>query len=136
MLFTTSTQVRFAHIDAAAIVFYPRYFEMLNGAVEDWFAEMGCDFRTMHVDERMGVPTVKLECDFIEPSFLGDTLAITLNPLHLGTSSCKVDFSVSCDGQDRLRGALILVCMDLDLHKSRPWPQALRQNMLGASEAV
>ena len=31
--------VRFAHCDPAGIVFYARYFEMINGVVEDWVRE-------------------------------------------------------------------------------------------------
>jgi 4-hydroxybenzoyl-CoA thioesterase len=68
MPFSTNVTVRFAHVDAAAIVFYPCYFEMMNGAVEDWFASLGWDFRAMHVVRQMGVPTVKLECEFMAPS--------------------------------------------------------------------
>ena len=53
MLFTTTVQVRFADVDPAGIVFYPRYFEMLNGAVEDWFAQqLGLDFATMHLERQ------------------------------------------------------------------------------------
>ena len=37
MSFQISTKVRFGDVDPAGIVFYPRYFEMLNAAVEDWF---------------------------------------------------------------------------------------------------
>lgn len=51
MPFVTTAKVRFAHADAAGIVFYPRYFEMLNGAVEDWFEQdIGLDFKTLHLD--------------------------------------------------------------------------------------
>ena len=36
---------RGAHTDPAGIVFYPRYFEMINAQVEDWFTgPLGCDF--------------------------------------------------------------------------------------------
>lgn len=126
MSFTTDMVVRFAHVDAAAIVFYPRYFEMLNGAVEDWFAAMGCDFRRMHMTRRMGVPTVRLESQFVAPSSLGDVLTISLSPQHLSTSSCALDFTMTSGGRDRVRGAMTLVCMNLDLQKSMPWPDALR----------
>ena len=30
--------VRFSHCDPAGIVYFPRYFDMINGVVEDWFA--------------------------------------------------------------------------------------------------
>jgi 4-hydroxybenzoyl-CoA thioesterase len=63
--FQTTALVRFAHIDAAGIVFYPRYLEMLNGAVEDWCDQaLGADFYTLHVVRKIGLPTVKLQVDF------------------------------------------------------------------------
>ena len=37
MAFTVTQRVRFQHCDPAGIVFYPRYFEMLNATIEEWF---------------------------------------------------------------------------------------------------
>ena len=57
-VFTTERRVRFADCDAAGIVFFPRYFEMLNGVVEDWFAgPLQTSFRELHVDRQVSVPT-------------------------------------------------------------------------------
>ena len=73
MSFISRQQVRFAHVDAAGIVFYPRYFEMLNAAIEDYFAEyVGVDFRALHIVRGLGVPTVKIEAEFAAPSRRGD----------------------------------------------------------------
>ena len=38
MPFTLTHTVRFGDCDPAAIVFYPRYYEMLNATIEEWFA--------------------------------------------------------------------------------------------------
>ena len=35
--FHSDMLVRFSHCDPAGIVFYPQYFIMFNGLVEDWF---------------------------------------------------------------------------------------------------
>ncbi|MEP6869978.1 MAG: acyl-CoA thioesterase, partial [Novosphingobium sp.] len=92
MAFETSTQIRFAHVDGAGIVFYPRYFEILNAAVEDWFAEaLGADFRSMHHERGIGVPTVQLNAEFLAPSLLGDELAVRITPRHVGRSSCTYE---------------------------------------------
>jgi 4-hydroxybenzoyl-CoA thioesterase len=138
MAFETTTQVRFAHVDAAAIVFYPRYFEMLNAAVEDWCAEaLGVDFRTMHLERRIGVPTVKLDVEFVSPSLLGDRLVIALRPREIGRTSCRLDFVFAGDGRDRLRGQAVLVCMDVDAQRAVPWPDDMRARMTeGLAEAL
>lgn len=138
MAFETSTEVRFAHVDAAGIVFYPRYFEMLNAAVEDWCAgALGVDFRTMHLDRRIGVPTVKLDVEFVAPSLLGDRLTITLRPREIGRTSCRLDFAFSGDGRERLRGQSVLVCMDVDAQRAVAWPDDMRARMAeGLAEAL
>ena len=43
--FVSQVEVRFRHCDPAGIVFYPRYFEMINDFVEEWFDKgMGLPF--------------------------------------------------------------------------------------------
>ena len=37
--FTKKEKVRFQHVDYAGIVFYPRFLEMLNNLVEDFYEE-------------------------------------------------------------------------------------------------
>ncbi len=125
MSFVHTTPVRFAHVDAAGIVFYPRFFEMLNAAVEDWFAALGRDFRALHLEDRIGTPTVRLETEFLAPAMLGDELAITLTPVKVGTSSCTYRFDFAVAGAPKLNGEGVLVCMDLDAQRSRPWPEGL-----------
>jgi 4-hydroxybenzoyl-CoA thioesterase len=132
MPFVHHTPVRFAHVDAAGIVFYPRFFEMLNAAVEDWFAALGRDFRSLHIDDGIGTPTVRLECDFLAPAMLGDALEIALMPVKVGTSSCTYRFAFSTGNTLHLKGEGVLVCMDLDAKRSRPWPEAIATSLRAA----
>jgi len=127
MPYTTHCPVRFAHVDAAGIVFYPRYFEMLNGAVEDWFAEqLGADFASLHLDRRIGVPTVSLQSEFMAPSRLGTMLEITLSVTKLGRSSLALEIVFAAEGVQRLVARPVLVCIDLDSGQSIAWPEDLR----------
>jgi 4-hydroxybenzoyl-CoA thioesterase len=129
MKFRHETVIRFAHVDAAGIVFYPRYFELLNAAVEDWFAAMGRDFATLHLDQRIGTPTVALECQFIAPGRLGDPLSIDIAVERVGTSSCRFAFAMHSDGTARLNGIATLVCINLGTGKSRAWPSDIAAAM-------
>lgn len=132
MAFVHLERVRFAHVDAAGIVFYPRFFEMLNAAVEDWFAALGRDFRALHLDDRIGTPTVRLEVEFLAPAMLGDELAVALTPLKVGTSSCTYRFAFTSGEILRLKGEGVLVCIDLDAQRSRPWPEAIAISLRAA----
>ncbi|MEO5708181.1 MAG: thioesterase family protein [Alteraurantiacibacter sp.] len=130
MAFQTTALVRFAHVDGAGIVFYPRYFEMLNGAVEDWFArDLGSDFHAMHSARGIGVPTVQLSAQFLAPSMLGEDLTIRLDATRIGRSSCDYTAAFTCDGRDRVHVSATLVCMELAAQTAVPWPDDLRLAM-------
>lgn len=130
MSFTTRSKVRFAHVDAAGIVFYPRYFEMLNGAVEDWFAEgLGVGFAELHLTRGLGVPTVSLDSRFAAPSRLGDELDITIEVKSVGRSSCAVVYTVACGDEVRMTAEGVLVCMILAEGRSAPWPDDVRDGL-------
>ncbi|WP_326522995.1 acyl-CoA thioesterase [Sphingomonas sp.] len=131
--FVAATTVRFGDVDAAGIVFYPRYFEMLNTAIEDWFEHgLGETFGRLHLGRRIGVPTVKLEAEFPAPSLLGERLSVQLSPRRVGRSSCTIAFSFTGDGVARVTGVVTIVCMDLDKRLAVPWPDDLRAGMVAS----
>ena len=67
--------VRFGHCDPAGIVFYPRYFEMLNELIEDWFAHaLGLPFDVLIGQRGVGMPTAQLDTRFLRVSRHGDRL--------------------------------------------------------------
>lgn len=131
MSFVLELPVRFAHVDAAGIVFYPRYFEMLNAAVEEWFAaRTGVTFADLHLIDRHGVPTVSLQSQFVAPSRLGDQLEIEIVLTKLGRSSCDLAYRITSGGAERVTASAVLVYMDLDSGRAQPWPDAMRVGLL------
>jgi 4-hydroxybenzoyl-CoA thioesterase len=128
--FTTTRRVRFADCDAAGIVFFPRYFEMLNGVVEDWFAgPLGASFRELHVERHVSVPTAAVEARFIAPSRLEDELTFALTVTRLGGASCGLRHRISAGGQLRFEATQTIVYVGASL-KPEPWPEALRARIL------
>ncbi len=125
-VFTVDRRVRFADCDAAGIVFYPRYFEMLNGVVEDWFAgPLGISFRELHQERHVSVPTAAVEARFIAPSRLEDELNFELSVTRLGGASCGLRHRISSGGQVRFEATQTIVYVGTAL-KPEPWPDALR----------
>ena len=119
--------MRFAHVDAAGIVFYPRYFEMLNAAVEDYFSDVvGVPFAEMHLKRGLGVPTVKLDAEFRSPSRLGDRLEFRLCVSRVGRSSAEIAADITCEAEVRWRAKIVLVCMDLREGRAVAWPDDMR----------
>ena len=135
-VFTTERSVRFADCDAAGIVFFPRYFEMLNGAVEDWFAgPLQISFRELHVNRRVSVPTAAVEARFIAPSRLEDELTFALTVTRLGRSSCSLRHRISAGGTLRFEASQTFVYVGLSL-KPEPWPEDLRARMANYLETA
>lgn len=124
MAFVYRQEVLFRHCDPARIVFFPRYFEMLNDVVEAFFATIpGHGFAQMHPDN--GVPTAKIEAQFMAPSRHGDVLEFALSFTRVGTSSAATAFHGTCDGQTRLTASSVLVYVGPDLRPC-PWPAPVR----------
>lgn len=122
--------VRFAHCDPAGIIFYPRFFEILNGIVEDWFAEaLGLSFGRLLKDYGLGTPMVDVHVKFIKPCFLDNILATEFLLTHLGNSSAK--FTVKCyvSGQLNIVSEGVLVCSKQDLSSSEIWPKIIKTKM-------
>ena len=86
--FTRSVPVRFSHCDPAGIVYFPHYFNMFNGLIEDWYtAELGYNYAEMIMGSQFGFPFVHIECDFKIPSRMGDVIDLTLLVERIGRSS-------------------------------------------------
>ncbi|MGP9768331.1 acyl-CoA thioesterase [Halomonas sp. AOP13-D3-9] len=130
MAFTTQRKVRFQHCDPAGIVFYPRYFEMINSVVEDWFEEvLHHDFNQLHVETGRGVPTAAIDTQFHAPSRLGERLTFKLTVQSVGRSSLTIQVVAYCGEQKRLTSDSTLVFVDLSSGKSMPWTEAIRQHI-------
>lgn len=129
--FTRKVLIRFRHCDPAGIVFYPRYFEMINDFVEEWFDQgLGFSFETLHVEHRIGTPLASVQCDFSAPSRWNETLTQTLVVRRIGGASFNADIRfVGAAGDVRLNARLTIVTVDLDRMKSTAMPDDLRQRM-------
>jgi len=122
--------VRFAHCDAAGWMFYPRAFELVNGIVEDWFANgLGYSFKTMHLQDGLGVPTVRVETEFLSAAQLGDMLDFELTVAAIGRSSVDLAIAASTNGSPRFLTNLRIVFTRLGERKSIAIPDSLRNAM-------
>jgi 4-hydroxybenzoyl-CoA thioesterase len=117
-------RVLFQHCDPAGMVFYPRYFEMINACVETWFEqEVEVPFNQMHLQLGLSVPTVSTQTKFHAPSHLGDRLIFQMQVQKCGGSSLQLNISVSCDEQLRLTNETTLVLVEQKSGRPTPWRQ-------------
>ena len=130
-VFVSPQKILFQHCDPARIVFYPRYFEIINAVVEQWYEEaVGVSFAEMHMVREEGVPTLKTQAYFPAPSRLGELLQFSLRVVKMGTSSVDLDIQAECDGEVRVEAKLTLVHISNNTGKSKPWPDDMRGPMM------
>lgn len=111
--FEKQQKIKFNHCDLAGIVFYPRFFEMLNELVEDWFEEeLNYSFLIMHPEN--GVPTVDINIQFKSVARLGDVLIKRLWVEELSDRSLKYRFEFMNDSKITLKGTAVLVNVALN----------------------
>ncbi len=108
--------VRFGDCDPAGIVYFPRFFDLFHQAMETWFpAELGFGYDEFIRGRKLGFPAVRSEADFERPSRFGETLAIELRVTRIGRTSIGFGYAITGpQGESRVRGASVCVCMDLD----------------------
>ncbi|MFN3937755.1 MAG: acyl-CoA thioesterase [Gemmobacter sp.] len=124
--------IEFNHCDPAGIVFYPRYFEMTNSVVENFFADVvGYSFARMHGEgARNGVPTVRIACEFRAASRLGERLPFRLQVVSVGRSSLGLKITARMGEELRLSAEITLVWIDNG--RAAPWPAEVRERLMEA----
>lgn len=133
--FYSDTLVRFSHCDPAGIIFYPQYFVMFNGLVEDWFNHaLGIDYARFITDRRLGLPMVNIQCDFLAPSKIGEVITLTLNVERIGNSSIQLLTQAVYAAKVRLSAKLTLCVNSLASGRAVPIPDDLRQRLADFKE--
>jgi len=131
--FIKEEKIRFQHVDYAGIVFYPRFLEMLNALVEDWFEEaLERPFSTIH--ETNGIPTVDLKVQFKKAARLGETLTKYLWVKNLGGASVNCGFRFKdAEGNTCLEGEVTLVNVAISKHrnaiKAEPFSEDMKEKI-------
>lgn len=128
--------IEFNHCDPAGIVFYPRYFEMINSVIENFFREvLHYPFRRITLEERAGVPTVHIETDFRAPSRLGEVVDFGLEIEKIGGASVIFAIRAAVADEVRLDAKMTLVWMT-PKGRSAPWPEEIRNRMVAFKETA
>jgi 4-hydroxybenzoyl-CoA thioesterase len=154
MVFTTEKLIRFHHCDPAGIVYYPRYFELLHEAQEDWLAHIGHPEHAM-IASGFGLPIVGIDTQFSGMCRFGERVWIDVSVRKLGNSSLGMRYclyskessipgglwpktpqnapsentSQATEATERivkLQAQSVVVYTDLKASKAAPWSAELR----------
>jgi 4-hydroxybenzoyl-CoA thioesterase len=126
-------RIRFAHCDPAGIVYFPQYLVMTNILVEEWFNErLRIDCAHMIQTRRVGLPIVKLDCEFSKPSRMGETIALSLSVTRVGRRSIGIVIVASGGGGEvRFRATQVLVTTSLESGQSIDIPDDIATALAG-----
>ncbi|HLL24503.1 MAG TPA: thioesterase family protein [Kofleriaceae bacterium] len=149
MSFSFTTPVRFADIDHAGIVYYPRFFHFFHLAFEElWRARLGPRAYVELLDrDRVGFPAVRAECTFHAPLRFGDTAEIEVTVTKLGSKSITFRYRIyrtgdSSDERPRTlcaEGSVVCAVVDLAKFIAIPVPErviALLEDLVEKSSSL
>ncbi len=122
-------KILFRHCDPDGFVFYPRLVEIVNDAVEGFFAEvLAWPFERML--ETGGTPTVALNLEFQVPARHGEALELALDVTRLGRSSLELTHVARVAGAPRFSARHTLVRIGRsEPRRAEPWPEAVRSRI-------
>lgn len=127
-MFEIRQKVLFRHCDPAGIVFFPRYFEMMNDCIEAFFDQgLNCPFEQFH--QTAGIPTATITTTFTSPGRHGDMLDLRLNVTRVGRASFDYEMSCYCGKIQRFLTNATLVQVDLD-GKPTPLENSIKQRLI------
>ncbi|MCP5089037.1 MAG: acyl-CoA thioesterase [Rhodobacteraceae bacterium] len=127
MSYSFPQKILFRHCDPAGIVYYPRYFEMINDCVEAFFKnQLNWSFVDLH--RSGGIPTVEITVQFKTPSRLGEEINTQVRVTKIGRTSLDLSFRAVCDQQVRFEAESTLVAVDAAASPI-PWPDHVRNKI-------
>jgi 4-hydroxybenzoyl-CoA thioesterase len=141
--FVFQRPVRFADVDHAGIVYYPRFFDYFHQAFEELFrVRMGpTAYLALLDDRKIGFPAVKASCDYRAPLRFGDSVAIELSVARVGDRSVTFRYRAL-----RLRegeadvvaaeGEVVTAVTDLAAFRAVSVPEDLRRMFLELAPAA
>jgi acyl-CoA thioesterase FadM len=130
-LWSTPVKIRFGHCDPAGIVYTPKFFDIFNVVIEEWYGDcLGINYYELIGPRRTGLGYVNAHSDFFEPGMMGDVIEVAVNLERVGNKSFVVLLHAFKNGREALRGRFTVVTTDLNTHRSVAIPADLRNALL------
>ncbi len=119
--------IRFSHCDPAGIVYYARWFDLLNGVIEDWFGEaLGLGYHAFIRDRRIGLGYASAHADYLRPGMMGDIISFAVFVERIGGASLGLAIPGWRGEEAVLSSRLTIVTTDLAVHRAMRLPEDLR----------
>ncbi|MDR3351174.1 MAG: acyl-CoA thioesterase [Prevotellaceae bacterium] len=134
-MFKTPIQVRFSDIDGVGHVnnaVYSDYFDV--GRLQYFREAFG---RPLKWGEGQTLVLVHTEADFLQPTFLYDTVEVHTSVVAISRRSIRMKQRiVAADGTVRAEGSSVLSTYDMDAAQSFPLPEEWREKITAFEEKM
>ena len=128
--------LRFGDFDSAGIVYFPRYLHYCHVGMEEYFgAVVGIPYATLVGERRLGLPTVRSECEHHRPIRYGERIELEVEVTRVGSTSVewRHRFRRSGDPRPLSECRVVTVLVDMGSFEKRAVPDWLRDALLGAA---
>ena len=135
MPFRTPLVVRFGDLDAAGIVYYPRYGHLCHVAMEEFFkGVVGVDYPMLTKGLDVGFPVVHVETDYFRPLRYDDDLEIEVSVTRVGTTSVEWLYRFLHRGVEAPAAVCraVTVCVSMKSFEKKPVPDWLAEKLRAA----
>ncbi len=86
--FSVKRTVKWGDCDPAGIIYTPRVFDYLVESLEAWFREVvGVSWMELNWEMNMGMPMVRVECDFVRAPRPDQEIEVEVRVRKLGAAS-------------------------------------------------
>ena len=130
MSWSTRLRYRFGDIDDAGIAYYPKLLHCFHCAFEDWWSDaLHHPYSRLLHDDKLGFPTVKLECEFFAPIRYGDEPTVHLGVLRIGTGSVEFGMWMTKGGTGKplCRARILTATVDMAKMQKCSLPEVWRE---------
>lgn len=95
-------------------MYLSRYFETFNVCVEKWFeSTLDLPFYQLHVDRRVGIPTVRFQTNCRELPRTGDNVTVHFRPIRIGSRSMTSRSWMVRDGECLVETEQVIVFVQM-----------------------
>lgn len=95
---STPQQIRFQDVDAAGVVFFPRFFEYFHDAFLRYLDERGCPLAEALAARRWGSPLRHVEADYFAPLRFGDVVVVEIVGIKVRGTDVNVGYRIARAG--------------------------------------
>lgn len=124
--FAWRTRVRYAEIDAQAVVYFARYLDFADVGVVEYWRAAGIFERTAIAGGEAEFHVVRAEVDYVAPMLLDEEIDICIAVSRIGRSSaaflCELHGLAHGEGADDLRARVMMVQVHVAEARGRPAP--------------